>query len=351
MPSKNRAFFLHVLLLGCCQAWLYATKTNMKTNGILIGVDLGGTNVRVGAITPDGELLKFKNTLIDAQRGPEQGVQKISGMISAVSAEVDRPILGIGIGSAGPLDRERGCIQNPYTLPGWEDVDIVSPVAAQFGVPVALENDADAAALGESWAGAGRGLSRLAMITIGTGVGSGLVFNGDIYRGVNGYHPEGGHIIIDPAGPECYCGARGCWESLVSGPAIAGFARKAPALQDSSIHQACAGQPDRIDAAMIFKAAQSGDALACQLVEQTANYIVLGLVSVIMLYLPDCIVLTGGVLRSFGVIEDQIRESIKQHNVVVPAQDVQIRLSELGQQAGMFGAARAAQLLLMDTGS
>ena len=320
----------------------------METTGIFIGVDLGGTNVRVGVITPEGELLGFQDTLIEARQGPERGVQKISDLISAVSTEFNLPILGIGIGSTGPLDRERGCIQNPYTLPGWEDVNIISPIADRFGVPVALENDADAAALGESWAGAGRGLQRLAMITIGTGVGSGFVFDGEIYRGVNGFHPEGGHIIIDPTGPECYCGAHGCWESLVSGPAIARFAREAPMLRDSLLYQACEEQPDRINAAMIFNIARTGDLLACQLVEQTANYIALGLVSVIMLYLPECILLTGGVMRSLDLIDTQIREIIARHDVIVPAHLVQVYLSELGQQAGIFGAARAAQLLLKD---
>ena len=323
----------------------------MNENGILIGVDLGGTNVRVGAITPDRELLSYQDMLIEARQGPERGVQRVSDLISAVSNDVKRPISGIGIGSPGPLDRERGCIQNPYTLPGWEDVDIISPIGERFGVPVALENDADAATLGESWAGAGRGLARLVMITIGTGVGSGFIFNGEIYRGVDGHHPEGGHIIIDPTGPECYCGARGCWESLVAGPAIAQFARDAADLKESLLYQACAGKPDQLNAAHVFAAAQSGDTLALQLVEQTANYIALGLVSVIMLYLPDCIVLTGGVTRSFDLIEDQIRDTIARFDVVVPAKLVKIRLSELGQQAGMFGAARAAQLLLKETTS
>ena len=321
----------------------------MHTDGILIGVDLGGTNVRVGALTPNGNLLTVQEALIEARQGPEKGVEKISDLIAAVSADTQRHLLAIGIGSTGPLDREGGRIQNPYTLPGWEDVDIVSVIRKRFGVPVAFENDADAAALGESWRGAGRGLARLVMITLGTGVGSGFVFNGEIYRGVGGFHPEGGHLILDPSGPECYCGAHGCWESLVSGPAIAQIARESGQLKGSAIYQACDGQPERINAALVFAAARAKDALACQLVDQTADYIALGLVSVIMLTLPDCIVLTGGVMRSFDLLEERIRATLARHDVVVPVHQVQIRLSELGQHAGMFGAARAAQLLLKET--
>jgi glucokinase len=323
----------------------------MQENGIVIGVDLGGTNVRVGSFALDGNLLSFQDAPIKAHKGPEEGIQKIADLIKTVSSNVNQPVLGVGIGSAGPLDRERGRIQNPYTLPGWEDVDIVSSIEAIFKVPVALENDADAAALGESWAGAGRGLSRLAMVTIGTGVGTGFIFNGEIYRGVDGFHPEGGHIIIDPSGPECYCGAKGCWESLVSGPAIAKFVRQAHNLQDSSLYQACSGDADRIDAAMVFAEARFGDHLANRLVMQTAQYIGLGLVSIIMLYLPDCIVLTGGVIRSYDLLKGQINNIITRHNVVVPAHQVRLQLSQLGQRAGMFGAARAAQLRIMENGS
>lgn len=316
------------------------------TGGIYIGVDLGGTNVRAGAITPAGVLLASQTAPIDALAGPEAGLGKIAGLIEAVSAAATgRPLLGIGIGSTGPLDLERGAIQNPYTLPGWEDVSIVAPLQERFGVPVALENDADAAALGEAWMGAGGGAQRLMMVTIGTGVGTGLVIDGRIYRGVGNAHPEGGHILLLPGGPECYCGARGCWESLVAGPSIARTACEHPRLKSSALYTLCEGDLERIDAALVFAAARQGDPLANELVDQTATFIGLGLVTIMMLTLPDCIILTGGVLRSYDLMEGRIQAVIARHNVIIPAGQVRLRLAALGQQAGMFGAARAAQLL------
>ena len=120
----------------------------------------------------------------------------------------------------------RGTINNPYTLPTWEDVPIVDFLVDRFGVPVSLENDADAAALGEYWQGAGRDVQRLCAVTVGTGIGTAYILHGKIVRGNGGWHPEGGHMIIDPSGPQCYCGAKGCWESLASGSAIALFARE-----------------------------------------------------------------------------------------------------------------------------
>jgi glucokinase len=319
--------------------------------GILVGLDLGGTNVRAAAISPDGQLIHWQDAPIEAARGPQAGLQTIQNQIRQLLATVDQPLLAIGMGSTGPLDRQRGCIQNPYTLPGWEDVEIVRPLREWFGVPVALENDADAAALGEAWVGAGQGVPRMEMVTIGTGVGTGLILDGQIYRGLEGQHPEGGHIVIDPSGPQCYCGARGCLESLVAGPAIAGFARAAPGLESSLLYAACQGDLQRIDARMVFDAARRSDPLCLGLVEQTAGYIGIGLVSMMMLLLPDCIVLTGGVMRSYDLLEARTRSIIARHDVIIPAAKVRIQQAALGQQAGVFGAARAAQYLLMETRS
>jgi glucokinase len=317
--------------------------------GISIGIDLGGTNVRAGAVTDDGHLLYWKDAPIEAARGPETGLQTIIQLVENVMAKTDQPALALGIGSTGPLDRQRGCIQNPYTLPGWENVDIVTPLRRRFGIPVALENDADAAALGEAWMGAGRGLQRMVMLTVGTGVGFALILHGDIYRGLDGEHPEGGHIIIDPSGPECYCGAHGCLESLVAGPAIARFARESEQAKTSPFLMNIPGGLEKIEAASIFDGARQGDTFCQKLVDQAANTIALGLVSIIMMTLPDCIVLTGGVIRSYDLLEEKIRTALARYDVIVPAKRVQIQLSKLGQQAGLFGAARVAQLLLMET--
>ncbi|PKO12472.1 MAG: glucokinase [Chloroflexi bacterium HGW-Chloroflexi-10] len=316
------------------------------SNGeVFIGIDLGGTNVRVASITGSGHILKKRETAIEAARGPQAGLEKISTLISKVIGQTEMPIKAIGIGSTGPLDRERGCIQNPYTLPGWEDVDIVRRLQMQFGVPVALENDADAAALGEAWIGAGKDVKRLAMVTIGTGVGTAFIYDGEIYRGTLGAHPEGGHILIDPNGPACYCGAHGCWESLVSGPAIAAHAAENIA-HSSYLLEKTKGDLQLADAALVFAGAWQGDPYCSYMVDRIANFIGLGLVTLMMLYLPDCIVLGGGVLRSYDIMESTIKTVIDRHNVIIPANQVKIRFAGLGQHAGLYGAIRAAQLLV-----
>ena len=316
----------------------------------LIGIDLGGTNVRVGAVTPEGEVLAWSEAPIEARRGPQAGLERITQLIEKTlgQLEVKRP-LAIGIGSTGPIDRRRGSIQNPYTLPTWEDVPIVPPLAERFGVPVALENDADAAALGEAWAGAGRGYRRVAMVTVGTGIGSALVYNGEIYRGINDEHPEGGHVLIDPSGPECYCGGRGCWEALASGPAIARRAQELARHGATRMLDLAGGDLEAIDARIVAQAAREGDALALQVIRETARYLALGLVNLLIVYLPDIVVLGGGVMRSYSLFEPTIRQLIEQHSIVAPLRAVRLEAAQLGGQAGVIGAARAAMQLLEES--
>jgi glucokinase len=309
-----------------------------------IGIDLGGTNVRAGAVTAEGKLLRWRDTRIEARQGPAAGLERIANLIEQVRSEAAVDVKAIGIGSTGPLDRQRGAIQNPYTLPTWEDVDIASPLRARFNVPVTLENDADAAALGEAWLGAGRGVERMLMVTVGTGIGTAFIQNGQIYRGMDGIHPEGGHIPIDPSGPQCYCGAKGCWESLASGPAIGAYAREITLQSSTSLLAQAGNDPEKIDAALVARAAREGDRLARQVVEHSAAYLALGLVNVMQLFVPDCVILTGGVMRSFDLFEPHLRKIITQHSIMSPLDKIPLRLAVLDQQAGIFGAARAAWL-------
>jgi glucokinase len=286
---------------------------------------------------------------IEASKGPEFGLEKIRNLVTDVINDSTVPVRAIGIGSTGPLDRDKGAIQNPYTLPGWEDVSIVDYLQEHFRLPTALENDADAAALGEAWMGAGRDAGCIFMVTVGTGVGTAMIQENRIYRGVNGAHPEGGHILIDPSGPECYCGARGCLESLVSGPAIAELARKTAAgMCDGYLQQVCNGDLKSLSAAQVFDGARAGDETCRELVKTVSNWLGLGLVSIMMLNLPEVIILGGGVMRSYDLMEPYILQVIQKHDIIIPTSKVRLSLAGLGQQAGIFGAARAAFLHLSE---
>jgi len=273
-----------------------------------------------------------------------QVIQDVQGDQDAVEAK--RILRGIGIGSTGPLDVNKGILLNPETIPGWVNVPIVPWIEDRFGVPACLENDADVAALGEYWMGAGQGVSRLYAITVGTGIGTACVIDGQVYRGHKGFHPEGGHQVIDPSGPLCYCGAHGCWESLASGSAIARRAREmftasSELVVSSTLGNLAHGNPERIDARMVAEAARQGDLLANRIIDQAARYFSLGVFNLLMLFFPEMIVLSGGVMKSLDLFMPAIQQAVNEAQPYLPAGEVCILPAQLGYYAGLYGAAYA----------
>lgn len=306
---------------------------------VVIGIDLGGTIVRAGAFDAQGNVLAVKETPIEAARGPELGLRKMQGLVEQVRAESGAESLaGIGIGATGPVDPIRGIINNPFTLPTWENVPVIAWMEEAFSIPVTLENDADVAALGEYWQGAGQNIQRLYAVTVGTGVGTALILDGEIYRGLDGSHPEGGHMLLDPSGPLCYCKMRGCWESLCAGPAIEQSAREAD-LNGSRLLDMAGGEQQKIEARMVFEAARLGDPAALSMLETFTRYFIQGILNVCILFVPDVIVLSGGVMRSADLFLPRVEAALQAYTEMVPAHRVGILPAKLGYYAGLYGAA------------
>jgi glucokinase len=236
-----------------------------------------------------------------------------------------RELDGVGIGCAGPVDPVRGTIHNPHTLPGWMDADVVSPLREALGCPVVLENDADMALLGECRTGAGRGLDPVVMLTFGTGIGGAAVLRGALLRGLAGEHPELGHVPVDPAGPRCYCGTRGCFESLASGTALT---EAAHALGLSG-------------GAELLERARAGDA-AAQSVRATALAATSAATwTILHTLLPERIVLGGGMMDAhYDIFAEAVREAIGRATLV-PVARISVARAELGGRAGVVGAAGA----------
>ncbi len=182
-------------------------------------VDIGGTKIAVGIVDDNGRVLARMQAPTDPNRY-DDAVDAIARMLRETASKAGVELSGIGIGSTGPVDPIRGEFGDVDFMPGWRGKSPVRDLGQIFKVRVALENDGDAAALAEAGWGAGQNRSRLIYITVGTGIGGGMIFDGKLYRGVDGAHPEVGHQVVDPAGPECSCGFRGCWESLAAGPAM-----------------------------------------------------------------------------------------------------------------------------------
>jgi len=298
---------------------------------VIGGVDIGGTKIAVGIVDDDGKVLARTQAPTDPDRY-DAGIELITRMLRRVAAQTGASITGIGIGSTGPVDPILGEFGDVDFLPGWRGKAPVRDLAGIFNVQVALENDGDAAALAEAGWGAGRNRSRMIYITVGTGIGGGITIDGKLYRGVDGAHPEVGHHVVDPAGPECSCGFHGCWESLAAGPAMAAwFEAHAPA---DNPHR------DGINAQRICDLARSGDAVALQAVEHEARYLGLGLANLINLYAPDAIVLSGSVMKSSDLFLDRIRAVIRTGCRFVPAEKTDLTLASLGDDTNLIGAAR-----------
>jgi glucokinase len=298
---------------------------------VIGAVDIGGTKIAVGIVDDAGKVLARMQAPTDPQ-DYAAGIRLIADMLRQTARDAAAELTGIGVGSTGPVDPIRGEFGDVDFLPGWRGESPVTDLAEIFKLRVALENDGDAAALAEAGWGAGRNRKRLIYITVGTGIGGGIVLDGQLYRGVEGAHPEVGHQVIDPTGPACSCGFRGCWESLAAGPAMAAwFQAHAPADY--------AGR-DAMTAKQICENAQKGDVVALQVIEREAYYLGLGLANLINLFTPDAIVLSGSVMKSADLFMPRVRAVIRGGCRFVPADKTELTLASLGDDTNLIGAAR-----------
>lgn len=308
----------------------------VTTGPLAVGIDIGGTKIGVALICLDAlagtdETVASIRYPTRAAEGFDSGLQRIVDAIDGCLRRAGRTreaLEGIGIGCAGPVHPGRGTIDNPHTLPTWDGVNIVAPLQAEFGVRTVLENDADAAAVGEAYFGAGAGKRSVVMLTYGTGIGSGALFDGHIYRGAMQTHPELGHLPCDPSGPECYCGIRGCFESIASGTAIS-----------------AAGETAGIgDARAVFAAYQAGDAAAREIIDRALRATHTAVWAIQHSLLPERIILGGGIIdEHFELFAGAARRAID-GAVMNPRGATDVVRAALGNRAGIVGAAQLVRI-------
>jgi len=295
-------------------------------------IDIGGTKIAVGIVDPEGKLLSRCESATQGDGPYESALDRTVAMLRTAVASAGVKLGGIGIGSTGPVYPFTGEIGDVSFFPHWRGQNPVKDLEKIFGVSVAMENDADAAALGEAGWGAGKNKSRLIYVTVGTGIGAGIILDGHVYRGVDQAHPEIGHHVIDASGPPCACGFRGCWESLAAGPAMVSW------LENNTPRD----YPHRADltAKSICELAREGDDWARRAVEREAHYLGLGLANLVTLFVPDVIVLGGSVMKSAGLFLDEIRKVIAASCRFVPYDETELVLASLGEDTNLIGAAR-----------
>jgi glucokinase len=305
-------------------------------------VDIGGTKIAAGIVQADGKVLVRSQVPTNADAGYRSAIDSVVQMLRSAEKRTGQKITGIGIGSTGPVYPLTGTIGDVNFFPNWNGENPVRDLERAFQVEVAIENDADAAALGEAGWGAGRNKSRLIYVTIGTGIGVGLIFDGKVYRGVDYSHPEIGHHLIDPSGPPCYCGFSGCWESMATGPAMEVW--MAAHIPPNYPYR------EFLSAKRICELARAGDPPAIGAVEREARYLAWGLANLVTLYTPDAIVLGGSVMQSSDLFLDTIHKTIATSCRFVPYEHTEIALASLGEDANLIGAARVWHHRFASTG-
>jgi glucokinase len=314
----------------------------------LVGVDLGGTNIVAGALAEDGsDLIALRSEPTRADQGAEAVVDRIVRMIDTVIAETIAQtgakrddMIGIGVGAPGPLDRERGIVVTTPNL-GWTNYPLRDAISEKARLPVRIDNDANCATLGEWWLGAAKGASNVIGMTIGTGIGGGIIIGGRLYHGSSDVAGEIGHATIDITGRRCKCGNYGCLEAYASGPSIADRAREAVSGDDEAmLMRMVGGDPQKITAATVYEAAKRGDDAALDVVRETARFLGAGIANLLNIFNPEVVVVAGGVTQAGDTLFLPLRREVKKRAFKPAVEACEIVPGTL-TAAGVVGAVAA----------
>lgn len=308
----------------------------------VIGVDLGGTNIRVALLDAEGTMSHTIRTPTKSELGPDAVLRRIADLVSEVSHQAgvgsDVPV---GVASPGPLNPRIGVVHYTPNLPGWRDVPVVSQLEAQLGRRVALANDGNCATLGEMRFGRAKGVLNLVYLALGTGIGGGVVTEGVLIDGKNGLGAEIGHTLVAIDGPRCTCGSVGCLEAFASGWAIQAEARKVATTADGDFLREVAGNGP-IHAGIVAKAAAQGHEASIAILERAGRALGAAIGSFINMFDPEMIVIGGGVAALGDQLMAPARKMIPQHSFVDMRENVSVEYSLLGADTGIYGAGALA---------
>ena len=306
------------------------------TNAVL-SIDFGGTQTRAAVVTRSGELLSRASTDTQRHEGPEAVIARMKQTAHrALEQLTGRNVLAVGLSAPGPINPYSGVIYTAPNMPGWKDIPIGQIVADEFGVPCYAGNDANLAAMGEWRFGAGRGCHDLVYLTISTGIGSGIISRDRLILGKEGLASEAGHMVMEPNGPPCGCGSYGHLEALASGTSIARIMEERLARGEPSALQSQRGQ---ITGRLVSESAAAGDALASEVFRRAAEYIGLGIASLINLFNPEIVILGGGVTNAGELLFAPIRAVALSRCMPMLGRDVRIVRAALRDDVGLLGAA------------
>lgn len=300
----------------------------------VVGLDLGGTFFKVGLVDVDnGKIVKKLERETNVHEGREMVLHRIAQSILEIAVGVE--YIGVGIGSPGSIDHDRGIVRFSPNFPDWINFELGGILSQTLNKPVFVENDANAFALGEKWFGAGKGYNHIVAITLGTGVGGGVISHGMLITGKNGIGTELGHVIIEPNGPQCGCGNYGCLETITSATAIKRMALEGKKKFPESV----IFKSEKQDAKTVFDAARQGDLLGKIIVDRVINALAIGITNFVHIFNPEIVVVGGGVSRAGNILFEPLREKVE--HFVMPSfkGTYKIVQSPLVEEAGILGAA------------
>lgn len=312
---------------------------------VAIGIDFGGTNVKVALVSDGGQITAKASGPTDAKAPPESVIAEMAdlakSLVKSAGASADQ-IVGAGLGSPGPLDFRRGTVVHSVNLPTWENVPIREMLAGRLGMDVALDNDANAAAFGEYWAGAGKGGGDFVLLTLGTGLGAGVVVDGNLLHGYHDNAAELGHMIVVPDGLPCGCGQQGCVEQYASASAVARRVKHAIESGASSVLSDCVDGGEAIDSRHVAQAASDGDPLSLRIWDEACTFLAIACVNIQHTFNPESIVLGGGMSEAGEFLLERVQREFLRRTWRLESDRPQIRLATLGYDAGVIGAAGLA---------
>lgn len=313
---------------------------------VVCGIDIGGTKTAIAFESLEGERIAAKRlpTLADGYATIDSVIGTIEKMLAANNCK----LVSIGIGCPSPLDIEKGLVLSPSNLLAWENFPIVKLFREKFGVPVALDNDANTAAFGEYASGAGRGYENILYVTVSTGIGGGIILNGEIYQGVSLGAGELGHTIVQPnGGVKCNCGSVGCLETVCAGVHIARRTREKLAGEAPSIMREMIQDLNEVSAKTLIDAVRKNDQLAVEIWEETVRYLAIGIGNAISILAPEAVVIGGGVASATGdLLFAPLRKLLPNYVSMIPAEKINVLPAALGDESGIYGALALAKKVL-----
>ncbi len=317
-----------------------------------IGVDLGGTSLRVAAVDESGRVMERLSSPVKTLAGRDQVIDQLCELAQVLIAKhgasnnPEATLAGIGVGVPGIIQLETGQLRRSPNLPGWEDFRVRDEIERRLGAPngikIALDNDANLAALGEKWLGAGRDVDSMCLITLGTGVGGGLIFNGRIWHGFLGMAGELGHVMVSESGSQCGCGSTGCLETKASATAIVLKARAAIQSSSDSLLSKAVASGEPLTAALVFRCAQEGDDVARRIYASVGKYLGIGLAGLVNALNLPLYVLGGGVAEAWDAYAPAMFKQLQRSSYIYAEGGTRVVQSQLRGEAGLLGAAYLA---------